>query len=199
MTGVALLSAATLFALHPSIIQKGEIKPNILQDELPVSTSHDSEELVVTPAGQVPVTLVDTIDGDTIKVYLQGKIETIRYLLIDTPESKNPKMCVQPYALEAARRNDELVKSGTLTIEFEQGNSKDSYGRLLAYIYVDGQSVQETLLKEGYARVGYIMNPPYKYLSLYNSDESSAKKSHLNIWSKTDFVTKWGFYGCASG
>jgi micrococcal nuclease len=75
-------------------------------------------------------------------------------------------------------------------------NRRDSYGRLVAYVYVDGQSVQETLLKEGFARVGYIMNPPYKYLTLYRDNESLAKRSQLNIWSRPNFVTKWGFNGC---
>ena len=106
-------------------------------------------------------------------------------------------MCVQPYAKEAYFRNDELLKSGTLTMELELENSKDSYGRLVAYVYVDGKSVQETLLKEGFARVGYIMNSPYKYFSLYREDESLAKRSKLNIWGKPNFVTKWGFNGCA--
>jgi len=32
------------------------------------------------PTGQVPFILVDTIDGDTIKVRVEGKIETVRYL-----------------------------------------------------------------------------------------------------------------------
>jgi micrococcal nuclease len=56
---------------------------------------------LVHPTNQVPVSLVETIDGDTIKVWLNGKMETVRYLLVDTPESKNPNMCVQRYAKEA--------------------------------------------------------------------------------------------------
>ena len=35
---------------------------------------------------QIPVELVDVIDGDTIKVMYNGNTETIRYLLLDTPE-----------------------------------------------------------------------------------------------------------------
>nr|WP_281250291.1 thermonuclease family protein [Virgibacillus proomii] len=41
-------------------------------------------------------------------------------------------------------------------MEFDVGELKDKYGRLLAYVYVDGKSVQETLLKEGLPRVAYI-------------------------------------------
>ncbi|WP_308212006.1 thermonuclease family protein [Neobacillus cucumis] len=124
---------------------------------------------------------------------VNGKLEKVRYLLIDTPESKKPDMCVQPYAIEAYKRNDELVKSGRLTIELEQLVTRDSYGLLLAYVYFDGKSVQETLLKEGFARVGYIINPPYKYLALYTEDEGVARQGKVNIWSEPGFVTKWRF------
>lgn len=194
---VTFITAATLLTIHTTPLHNEEIKPvgSLQQDKVKTSYSLEEKAFVI-PAGQIPITLVDNIDGDTIKVRVNGKIKTVRYLLIDTPESKNPEMCIQPYAKEAFLRNTELVKSGTLTMELEQGNTRDSYGRLLAYVYVDGKSVQETLLKEGLARVGYIMNPPYKYLALYRDDESLAKRNKVNIWSRTNFVTKWGFSGC---
>ncbi|WHY88577.1 hypothetical protein QNH39_12355 [Neobacillus novalis] len=43
-------------------------------------------------------------------------------------------------------------------MEFEDGNKNDAYGRLFAYDFVDGVSVKETLLKEVFARVEYIMD-----------------------------------------
>jgi micrococcal nuclease len=67
---------------------------------------------------------------------------------------------------------------------------------MLAYVYVDGESIQGTLLKEGYARVAYIMNPPYKYLETFREDESLAKREKVNIWSRWNFVANWGFNGC---
>jgi micrococcal nuclease len=99
-------------------------------------------------------TLVEIIDGDTIKVNLNGKIETVRYLLMDTLESKNPKKCVQLYAKEAFLRNSKLVKSGMVTLEFEGENTRDAYRRLLAYVFVDGESIQGTLLREGVRTCG---------------------------------------------
>lgn len=150
----------------------------------------------VISADQVPITLVETIDGDTIKARVYGKVETIRYLLVDTPESKKPGMCVQPYAKEAAVRKDQLVRNGFLTLELESGNTRDDYGRVLAYVYVNQKSVQETLLKEGYTRVAYIMNPPYKYLTLFKAVENLAKRNHVKIWSRENYVSFRGFVGC---
>lgn len=156
----------------------------------------NTQNAPTTDPNQVPVTLVDTVDGDTIKVNYYGKVETVRYLLVDTPEEKKPGTCVQPFAVDAYNRNNQLVRSGTLTLEFEEKNKTDKYGRLLAYVFVSGTSVQETLLKEGFARVAYIYYPPYKYLSLYQTDEGIAKNQNLNIWSKPGYATAKGFMGC---
>jgi micrococcal nuclease len=60
---------------------------------------------------------------------------------------------------------------------------------------VDGRSAQEKLLKEGFARVAYIMDPPYKYYNLFKTTENLAKRSKLMIWSRKDFVTTRGFNG----
>ncbi|MDY0407485.1 thermonuclease family protein [Virgibacillus soli] len=151
---------------------------------------------VISNGKRVPVTLVRTVDGDTIKVRYKGKEENVRYLLIDTPESKKPGTCVQSFANEASERNKQLVNSGELTLEFEK-SERDKYGRLLAYVFVDGKSVQEILLKEGYARVAYIYEPPYKYLSAYQKAENVAKDSKRKVWSQVGFATERGFNGCA--
>lgn len=182
--GIAVIAVTASIAFYSA--------PTLIEETLPENTVQVSENQV----SDVSATLVDIIDGDTIKVMVNGKIETVRYLLIDTPESKSPKTCVQLYAKEAFLRNSELLKSGRLTLEFEQGNIRDIYGRLLAYVYVDGESIQEMLLKEGYARVSYIMKPPYRYLEKFRELENSAKREKINIWNSWGFVTKWGFNGC---
>ncbi len=105
-------------------------------------------------------------------------------------------MCVQLYAKEAFLRNSELVNNGKITLEYEQGSTRDAYGRLLAYVFVDGVSVQGTLLKEGYARVAYIMKPFYKYLEHYKEIENLAKSEKNNIWSIDNFVMSRGYDGC---
>ncbi|WHY69755.1 thermonuclease family protein [Neobacillus sp. SuZ13] len=191
LTGGAFIVAASLFAVHPLETITGENSP-VNHTAKDVHTG----EVVDRVREQIPITLVETIDGDTIKARVKGKVETVRYLLVDTPESKRPGMCVQPFAEEAFQRNNELVKDGSLSLEVEEGPSRDSYDRLLAYVYVDGMSVQEMLIKEGYARVAYIMDPPYKYLKLYKTDENLAKKNKLRIWGTKDYVSYKGFIGC---
>lgn len=191
LLGVTKITVATILTFYPTVSEKIEVV-----QEANFQGTENQESNIVAQAEQIAVTLIEPIDGDTIKVRLTGKVETVRYLLIDTPESKNPNMCVQSYAKEAFLRNSELVKSGKLTLELEDGNTRDSYGRLLAYVFVDGVSVQGMLLKEGLARVAYLMNPPYKYLKQYREVEIVAKNEKVNIWSRLNFVTNSGFNGC---
>jgi micrococcal nuclease len=79
---------------------------------------------------------------------------------------------------------------------YRTGGQAPFFGRVLAYVYVNGESVQGTLLKEGYARVAYIMNPPYKYLEQFREEERLAKTGKINIWSRVNFVTEGVFNGC---
>src|SRR4051794_15534406 len=120
LAGGAFIVAAALFAVQPS--------ETITVDNSPVNDlTKDAVAGAVADRAleQVPITLVETIDGDTIKARVKGKVETVRYLLVDTPESKKPGMCVQPYAVEAFQRNNELVKEGSLSLEVEKRTTRD--------------------------------------------------------------------------
>ncbi|MCY8389858.1 endonuclease YokF [Bacillus inaquosorum] len=169
--------------------KKKEQKESTKEKTADKSKEKDKKELV-------DVTLDRAVDGDTIKVSYNGNVDTVRYLLVDTPETKKPDSCVQPYGEDASKRNKELVNSGKLQLEFDKGDRRDKYGRLLAYVYVDGKSVQETLLKEGLARVAYVYEPNTKYIDQFKKDEQEAKSEKLSIWSKNGYVTDRGFNGC---
>ncbi|WP_017379613.1 thermonuclease family protein [Paenisporosarcina sp. TG-14] len=142
---------------------------------------------------QIPVTLVSTTDGDTIRVMYKGENEPVRYLLIDTPETNHPRLGKQPFGEEAKELNRQLVTSGDLTLEFDVGEKRDKYGRLLAYVYVDGKSVQETLISNGLARVAYIYPPNTRHLTPYEETQQVAKSKKLGIWAVEDYATDSGF------
>ncbi|KAA0964817.1 thermonuclease family protein [Sporosarcina sp. ANT_H38] len=144
-------------------------------------------------SGLIPVELVKTIDGDTIKIMYEGEEQNVRYLLIDTPETNHPRLGKQPFGEKAKERNRELMSSGKLEIEFDIGGKTDKYDRLLAYLYIDGVSVQETLLEEGLARVAYVYPPNTRHLDAYKKAEEKAKKAGIGIWTLEDYATDRGF------
>ncbi|WP_432355653.1 thermonuclease family protein [Sporosarcina sp. A2] len=145
--------------------------------------------------GLTPVQLVKTIDGDTIKIVFEGKEQNVRYLLIDTPETNHPRIGKQPFGEEAKERNRALVNGGKLEIEFDIGQRTDKYGRLLAYVYVDGKSVNETLVEEGLARVAYVYPPNTRHLDPYEKAQVRAKAKKIGIWSVENYATHSGFNG----
>ena len=125
--------------------------------------------------GNTSVYIEWVIDGDT--VVARGG-EKIRYAGIDTPEKG------EPYYEEAKKRNMELVLKRTVRLEICRENPRDPYGRLLAWLYVDGLSVEETLLREGLARVMTI--PPCGLVKAerYRDIEKRAKASGIGIWGR---------------
>ena len=169
------------------------------KEEPPVVAPAPSKPAVVVKAPKagttdhIPVTLVSTTDGDTIRVMYNGVNEPVRYLLIDTPETNHPRLGKQPFGSEAKERNRALVNSGDLTIEFDVGEKRDKYGRLLAYVYVDGKSVQETLIREGLARVAYVYPPNTRHLTPYEDAQQQAKSKRLGFWTVEDYATDSGF------
>lgn len=142
---------------------------------------------------QIPVELVKVVDGDTIRVIFNGENVSVRYLLMDTPETSHPKLGEQPFGKEAKEQNAELLNGGNVTLELDVGERFDKYQRLLAYVYVDGVSVQEKLIEEGLARVAYVYPPNTRYLTAYETAQERAKEKKLGIWSSDEYVTPSGF------
>ena len=87
------------------------------------------------------------IDGDTI-VLATG--EKIRYLLIDAPETTNGHD--DCYGSNAATFNTDLVLNKTVELTYDT-QCTDMYGRLLAYVSVDGMDVNQLMVERGYACV----------------------------------------------
>ncbi|MDE4086204.1 thermonuclease family protein [Planococcus maritimus] len=150
--------------------------------------------------GRTAVEVTEVIDGDTVKIIYDGKETTVRYLLVDTPETNHPRFGEQPLGSEATERNRELIEQAQqVEIEFDVGDRFDDYDRLLAYFYADGESIQEQLLEEGFARVAYIFPPNTRYVDEFRDAESDAKNAEIGIWEYENYSTDRGFNAEAYG
>jgi micrococcal nuclease len=136
--------------------------------------------------------LVEAIDGDTAKFKIDGKVETVRFLLIDTPETKHPKLGAQPMGKEASEFTRKMLEEADrITLEYDV-EKRDKYDRVLAYVYADGVNVQEALLKKGLARVGYVYESR-RHLDAFREAEQMAKEKKLGVWQCPGYVTDKGF------
>jgi micrococcal nuclease len=121
------------------------------------------------------------VDGDTIQVSLNGESVSVRYLLIDTPETVDPRTTVQCMGREASARNHELVEGRTVFLEADV-TDRDRFGRLLRYVYLqDGRMVNEVLVREGFAAVSTVP-PDIKHLDALLAAQGEAVRDSLGLW-----------------
>ncbi len=129
------------------------------------------------------VILSQCTDGDTAHFIIDGEDETVRFLAIDTPESVKPNTDPEPYGKEASNYTcDLLTNATTITLEYEE-EKRDKYDRVLAWVFVDGELLQQKLVEEGYAEVKYLYDD-YKYTNQLQKSEKEAKAKKSKIWSE---------------
>jgi micrococcal nuclease len=105
----------------------------------------------VQTSGSVTAKVVRVVDGDTIEVSIDGSIDGVRYIGVDTPETVKPGDPVECYGPEASDYNHQLVDGETVRLVFDH-ELRDIYGRLLAYVFVGNDFINEDLVRGGYAR-----------------------------------------------
>jgi len=128
--------------------------------------------------------VVSVVDGDTIKININGITETLRLIGMDTPETVDPRKPVQCFGKEASNKAKELLSGKKVRIEKDptQGD-RDKYDRLLAYVWrEDGLFYNEYMIKQGYAHE-YTYDSPYKYQTQFKAGQTYARENQLGLWS----------------
>ena len=120
-------------------------------------------------------------DGDTITVLHDGKSEKIRLHGIDTPERQ------QAYGNKAKALTNSLVRGRTIEV---MPQTVDRYGRTVALVYVDGQSLNELLIRNGYAWV-YQKYCKDSFCSEWSRLEELARSQKKGMWQDPHIVPPW--------
>ena len=165
---------------------------------LPTPDAESTTEPVVTAEGPSwNVTVSRVIDGDTVEIrYANGTTETVRLLGVDTPET--PPNTVSPEEFEGIPDTDagreHLVSWGGNATAFAErtlagkqvrlvvdpeSDRRGGYGRLLAYIYVDGENFNSLLLSGGYAR---LYESEFRLRESFAATEATAQQERVGIW-----------------
>lgn len=145
--------------------------------EVPVSTQQKSNQ---SPLYSV----VSVVDGDTVKLSIDGTTQTIRLIGLDTPETVDPRKPVQCFGKEASNKAKELLAGRSVRIEVDASQGTlDKYGRTLGYIFRDdGLFYNKYMIEQGFAHE-YTYNIPYKYQSEFKAAEKSARENQRGLWS----------------
>ena len=103
-----------------------------------------------------PDQIVEVYDGDTFKIDLPsqhplfGDDISVRVLGIDTPEMRGTSDEVKALAYKAKNRTQELLSDAKM-IELKNPQ-RDKYFRVLAEVWIDGESLGEKLKSDGLAK-----------------------------------------------
>jgi len=123
-------------------------------------------------------TVVSIGDGDTLRVKDGGKTVTIRLGCIDAPERSQ-----RPWGPMAAARLKELLPTGQKVRLREI--DRDRYGRTVAEVFTNGQSVNLQMVSDEMAAVyrQYLKNCD---ANSFNQTEQRAKQAGLGIWNPSN-------------
>jgi micrococcal nuclease len=137
-----------------------------------------TEHQAASPLKTGYVRVVEVVDGDTIKVRLNDKIETVRLIGIDAPENDK---CFSPDATSNAQK---VLLNQQVRLKADKSqNNRDVYGRLLRYVFLeDGANFNRLMITEGYAKE-YTFISPYKHQSKFKKAQQEAKRAEKGLWS----------------
>lgn len=122
------------------------------------------------------------VDGDTIEARIDGQVEDVRYIGVDTPETVKPDAPVQCFGPQASSFNDRLVERRQVRLVFGR-ERRDAYGRLLAYVYLGPRFVNAMLVRRGLAR-SLTIPPNDRFAPLLRSLELGAARAGRGLWGK---------------
>ncbi|WP_410764696.1 lamin tail domain-containing protein [Haloferax sp. DFSO60] len=160
------------------------------------STATQSTTSTASAESDVTVEVVDVVDGDTIKVVMpDGARETVRLLGVDTPEvygsntpdefegvpdTEDGRACLRDAGYAASDFAKERLSNRTVGLRFdEKAGERGYYGRLLAYVVVDGSEFNYELLTEGHAR---FYDSSLEERARYEAAELDAREQGVGLW-----------------
>jgi micrococcal nuclease len=130
---------------------------------------------VTAQSGEVKVYSV--LDGDTFRFRKEdGELQSVRLLGVDAPESTTTRYrTTECFGQEAKTYLTNLIKIQFVRLEYDESQqSVDSYGRLLAYVYLGDTLINEKILLDGFAKE-YTYKSDYQQQSSFQSAEQQAK------------------------
>lgn len=130
--------------------------------------------------GRFGALVTETVDGDTVRVRTAQGSDTVRLLGINTPETHHPTKGVECYGPEASAYTQRWLTGQRVELELDVEH-RDKYGRLLAFIYLDGHRFNDQLLKLGYARV-LVIPPNGVFARTMLEEQLAAKRSGRGLW-----------------
>lgn len=136
--------------------------------------------------GATPFGLAGTVtavhDGDTIDVEVDGSTHVVRLLGIDTPEKAGGPRPAECFGQEATEFAEGLLPLGTEVLLARDVETRDQFGRLLAWVHrQDGVFVNLVLVETGHAEPLFFA-PNDALEPLFTTAGNHARRDMLGFW-----------------
>ena len=153
------------------------------------ATGREGRWLVSTPITvglhEMHPVVTRVVDGDTIEVRMpDGELEKVRLLLVDTPEVFGGVEC---YGREASAYVRGLLPAGAVVrLERDEAN-RDSFGRLLRYLYLaDGTMLNERIVEGGYGEYHRYDGANVRHAARIEAAQTRARAAGAGLWTACD-------------
>jgi micrococcal nuclease len=138
------------------------------------------------PTGQTEFAVVTkVVDGDTIRVDIDGTEYPVRYIGIDAPEPDATDPAVKRLADAASATNAALVEGQDIILERDVSDT-DRYDRLLRNVWLVDSGGSQVLVNLELVRLGFAtvttFPPDEKYEALLTSAQAAAQTEALGLW-----------------
>lgn len=133
-------------------------------------------------AGPAVVRTVVTrvVDGDTVEARVGGRVEDVRLIGVDTPETVKPGTPVQCFGPRASHFTKRRLTGRRVRLVFGV-ERRDIYGRLLAYAYIGHRFFNPVLLRRGLAR-SLTIPPNDRFAPRFQRLELAAARAGRGLW-----------------
>jgi micrococcal nuclease len=142
---------------------------------------------LATGAGsdRAPARVERVVDGDTLRVSVDGRSRAVRLLGVDTPETHRPGTPVECGGPQASANMRALAPPGTPVRLFsDPGQDRlDRYGRLLAYVRLpSGRFAEDAQLEAGWATVYVYAGRPVALYPRFRREQDAARAHGHGVW-----------------
>jgi micrococcal nuclease len=124
--------------------------------------------------------VIRVVDGDTVEARIDGGVEDVRLIGVDTPETVKPDTPVECFGPSASRYTHRLLEAQRVKLVLGV-ERRDIYGRLLAYAYIGHKFVNAELLRRGLSRT-LAIPPNTRYRAHFERLQLGAARAGRGLW-----------------
>lgn len=176
-----ILVAAIILVLWGTYLLTNQTRPGLPIEITREATSSSNTTIKIN---EEIVRVTKVVDGDTIEVEggpaSPAGRRRVRYIGINTPEIANHGTKEECFGAVARDENISLVNGKTVRLVRDVSET-DTYGRLLRYVYVGSEFINDTLVRRGFARTEPV-RPDTLFAAQFLLAQTEAKRENRGLW-----------------